>query len=750
MGEDGRLQELLSQWDRQRAEGREVSPAELCQDRPELLPELQRHIALLRQMGRLAGTDQPLGLNDLRHLPASPPQRHLPPPAAPLRPPRSAAALLEAIRASRLLQPAQQSEVEALRSRFADAKELARELLRRGWLTAFQANLLLQGRGQELLLGSYLLLERLGSGGMGAVFKAQNWKLGRIVALKLIKPERLTGEETVRRFQREIRAAAALDHPNIVRAYDADEAAGSHFFVMEYVEGIDLSRLVKQSGPLPVRQACDIIRQAALGLQHAFEKGLVHRDIKPGNLLLTKQGVVKVLDMGLARLGPGGEGEQSSTMTAEGTVMGTPDFIAPEQTLDAHAVDIRADLYSLGCTLYFLLTGQVPFPGGTLGSKLLHHQLHRAVPVEQLRPEVPAAVAAVVRRLMAKRPQERYQTPAEVALALAEVGRNPAPSVPARGEVRPVAAEAVTSVLDFRPSEETVRLAQAENRRRRKVQRRLLLSASLAGLVGTGLALALLLSFRSAPSDKSDPARPAPTLPRERAKEVTNSLGMKFVWCPPGTFLMGSPPGEVGRLGRETQHRVTLTKGFYLGAYEVTQAQWRAVMGNDPSYFQGDDRPVEQVNWYDCQDFCRKLGEQDGKRYRLPTEAEWEYACRAGSTRVYWSGNGVEELKKVGWASYDRIRGSARETKPVGSFQPNAWGLYDMHGNVFEWCQDWYNPDSAGDTTDPQGVNKGIYRVLRGGSWWVDPGQCRSAYSGWDRPDVRRYEYGCRVVLSLD
>jgi serine/threonine-protein kinase len=281
------------------------------------------------------------------------------------------------------------------------------------------------GRNAELLLGSYVLLDRIGAGGMGQVYKARNWKMNRIAALKVIRKERLDKPETVQRFYREARAAAQLNHPNVVLAYDADEVNGTHYFAMEYVEGNDLAQLVKQKGPLPVEQACDYVRQAALGLQHAFERGLVHRDIKPSNLLVTMRtgsqggqyGTVKILDMGLARLAAAGP-DSVSELTVEGAFMGTPDYIAPEQTLDSRTVDIRADLYSLGCTWYYLLTGLVPFPGGTFGEKLLKHQLHYPVPVEQLRPEVSAPVAALLTRLIAKRPEDRCQTPAELVAVL--------------------------------------------------------------------------------------------------------------------------------------------------------------------------------------------------------------------------------------------------------------------------------------------------------------------------------------------
>jgi hypothetical protein len=344
---------------------------------------------------------------------------------------------IEALRPYPFLEPKQLAELTGpLQASFPDLRALARELVRRGWLTPHQINRLLQGRGKDLVLGSYVLLERLGEGGMGEVYKARNWKLRQIIALKLIRKERLANGDAVRRFHREIRAAAQLDHPNIVHALDAGEESGCHFFAMEYVDGIDLAKLLKQRGPLPVVQACDYIRQAALGLQHAFERGLVHRDIKPQNLLLTISrvpasggretavgGTIKVLDMGLALVTHGSDcGEDSTTMTKEGAVMGTLDYIAPEQALDAHRADIRADLYSLGCTLYHLLAGRVPFPGGTATEKLLKHQLSEPDPLEQLRPDVSAEVSHVVRGLMAKHPDDRYQTPADTAAALASIG----------------------------------------------------------------------------------------------------------------------------------------------------------------------------------------------------------------------------------------------------------------------------------------------------------------------------------------
>jgi WD40 repeat protein/tRNA A-37 threonylcarbamoyl transferase component Bud32 len=286
-------------------------------------------------------------------------------------------------------------------------------------------------------LPDYQILEEIGRGGMGIVYRARQISRDRVVALKVIRRERLSHPEVLRRFRREVQAAARLSHPNVVRVYDADQAGDTHFLSMEYVPGITLQRLVEQFGRLPVAQACDYVRQAALGLQHAHEQALVHRDIKPANLMVAatdpgqpgarayRGAVVKVLDMGVARINQlsGNQEELLSTLTQDGAVLGTPDYIAPEQLENAHEADVRADLYSLGCTFHYLLTGQVPFPGGTLIQKLDKQRWATAAPVDQVRPEVPAGVAGVVRRLMAKRPEDRYQTPAELVAALDHLAR---------------------------------------------------------------------------------------------------------------------------------------------------------------------------------------------------------------------------------------------------------------------------------------------------------------------------------------
>jgi serine/threonine protein kinase len=350
--------------------------------------------------------------------------------------PTTTASLIDTLREHGLLSAAQFAALasEPLRRSVAP-RMLARELLQRGWLTAYQVNQLLLGRGADLVLGPYLLLERLGEGGAGQVFKARHQNMNRVVAVKLLRKELLADAQVVARFYREIQIVSQLDHANVVHAYDAGPAGAGHFLAMEYIEGTDLGKLVKQGGPLPVQQACAYIRHAALGLQHAHERGLVHRDIKPHNLIVSlKEGLVKVADLGLARL-PRPINEEctaalsgvrtTGTLTPENAMMlGTTDYMAPEQALDFHRADIRSDIYSLGCSFYYLLAGQPPFAGGTLAQKLLKHQQSEPPGLVTFRNDVPGDVVAVLRKLLAKQPQDRYQTPGQVAEALAGSARS--------------------------------------------------------------------------------------------------------------------------------------------------------------------------------------------------------------------------------------------------------------------------------------------------------------------------------------
>jgi tRNA A-37 threonylcarbamoyl transferase component Bud32 len=302
--------------------------------------------------------------------------------------------------------------IEQCIERFPDRESLVRDVFGRRIQSA-RADL------TPTVLGDYDILEQLGGGGMGVVYKARHRRLHRIVALKTILTAHTRRPEALQRFVREVEAIGRLNHPNLVQCTDAREESGIHFLVMEYLEGADLAAIVKRGGPLGVREACEVIRQAAVGLEHIHEQGLVHRDIKPSNLMLTPQGIVKILDLGLARLRDETAGGES--LTRSGQTMGTPDYIAPEQAIDAGRVDIRADLYSLGCTLYYLLLGQPPFgppKHATPAAKFIAHAQAEFPHVIAERGDVPLEVAAILARLVSKRPEDRFGRPVEVAEVL--------------------------------------------------------------------------------------------------------------------------------------------------------------------------------------------------------------------------------------------------------------------------------------------------------------------------------------------
>ncbi len=296
--------------------------------------------------------------------------------------------------------------------------KLAGLMVTEGLLTHFQAEQIMLGKWRRFTIGKYKVLERLGSGGMGSVYLCEHKFMRRRVAVKVLPAAKAEDQASLERFYREARAAAALDHPNIVRAYDIDQDENLHFLVMEYVDGASLQEIIKKFGPMNILFACHYVRQAAIGLQHAHEAGLVHRDIKPGNLLVDRTGTVKVLDMGLARFFH--DEEDILTKKYDESVLGTADYLAPEQALDSHSVDIRADIYSLGATFYFCLTGSPPFQEGTVAQKLIWHQTRQPKAVKAARPEVPDGIAAIIERMMTKDRAKRYQTPAQVVDALAQ------------------------------------------------------------------------------------------------------------------------------------------------------------------------------------------------------------------------------------------------------------------------------------------------------------------------------------------
>lgn len=323
---------------------------------------------------------------------------------------------------SRLASSLSDLERRAGSSAVSDSLLVSSHLRESGLLTDWQSRQLLEGRHAGFFLGKYKLLDHLGTGGMSSVFLAEHEVMRRRVAIKVLPKTRVHDSSYLARFHREARAVAALDHPNIVRAFDVDHDGDIHYLVMEYIEGADLKTLVEREGPLAYRTAADYIRQAAEGLGHAHQAGLIHRDMKPANLLVDLKGTVKILDMGLARFSD--DIDASLTHDHDERMLGTVDFLSPEQALDSHLVDPRADIYSLGCTLYFALTGQPPFPVGTLAQRVIMHQSKEPAAIAEKRPDVPAELVTICRRMTAKSVGGRYQSAEEVAQALSQWAKN--------------------------------------------------------------------------------------------------------------------------------------------------------------------------------------------------------------------------------------------------------------------------------------------------------------------------------------
>ncbi|MGD0092842.1 MAG: DUF2950 family protein, partial [Planctomycetota bacterium] len=703
---------------------------------------------------------------------------------------------------------------------------------------------------------------------------------------------------------REAKAAGKLNHENIVCAHNVGEEMGLHFIVMEYCEGEPLNKMLKQEQRLPAAKAVEITVQIARGLKHAHDHGVIHRDIKPANVIVSTQGVAKILDLGLSK----NIGDPQSFNTVTGATMGTAHYMSPEQARGDKTIDHRTDIYSLGATLFELLTGRPPFQGNTTGLILAH--LMEPVPdPRSVQADIPEDLAHLVIKMLAKDPAQR---PSDCGVLIAALEKTL--ETPASGEIKqievPAAAQSAESqqavprasrppagrrdaggTIPSRDREGAdVPLVEVRGTRQRVGQSSGLptqpgglrhapgepaarpttkyIAIGALGLGALVLVLALLLrgggdksgneavstvptpstaSTASTPSipstsdadaaaklkadearqkneaarqdeerrkadaekRKADEARlAAEAAAKQKAEETAKTqsatppappptdvaahaqangmapalsldlgggVNLDLVLIPAGKFMMGSPAAEKDHNNGETQHEVTISKPCYMGKYVVTVAQferfveaekyqtmaekedlaysydgkkWDKVNGANwrkPGFDQGPDYPVCDVNWDDAKAFCEWLSRTCGKTVGLPTEAEWEYACRAGTRSRFCSGDNDGDLDGVAWYSGNC---GTKPHHPVGQKKPNAWGLYDMHGNVFEWCQDWFDKYPPGAATDPQGAAKGIGRVVRG-SCRVNPARyCRSASRAVITPDTRVDLLGFRVVVG--
>jgi tRNA A-37 threonylcarbamoyl transferase component Bud32 len=660
-----------------------------------------------------------------------------------------------------------------------------------------------------MTLGKFRIESRLGEGGMGVVYRALDERLKRTVALKVLKQGLVNDPQFAERFLREAQAAARVNHPHVVSILEADHLGDTLYLAFEFVPGGDLAQRIKAAGPLPAAEALRILGECAEGLRALHKAGLIHRDIKPGNIFLDGEGHAKLGDLGLARAATGDD-----RMTMTGVGIGTPSYMSPEQVDGLADIDIRSDIHALGGTLFTMLTGKAPFEGATpfaVTAKVVTAERPR---LAQVRPELPPGFDALIQRAMALRREQRFADPDALLAAIRSLESAPAPAAidgmtihpphrpaPAAAgapprprwplaagmvallalagaaawvlrpqppapapSVRPaVAAVAVVPAQPVPPATVTAPPAPvavtptapapppvaptpvpppvvaAPTPVPPPVAVAPVATAPPAAVVATPAPAATIAPAPAAVPDQPGWAQRSGDDAYGRwADLAVDGVVQRLRWIPAGTFTMGSPLGEKLRGDDEVPHPVTLTRGYWLAASECTRGLWRAVMGGAPG---NDDLAMDQVRWDDCQRFCAALGGKvPGLRARLPSEAEWEYACRAGS-RGPFAGDALDAL---GWHA-GNAGGSGH---PVARKQPNAWGLYDMHGNVLEWCGDWLDAYPAGPASDPAGPAGGEERVVRGGSWSLPAAACRSAFRFSCPPASAERGLGFRVLVE--
>ena len=720
------------------------------------------------------------------------------------------------------------------------------------------------------VIGKYKVVRCLGVGGMGEVHLVVHQQLNVYRALKLLRTETRTGRPVfLERFMREARIASRIQHPNIVSVLDVenDTSSGFCYIVMEYVDGGTVAALLR-NGPLSPDQAVHIIAEVVKGLAAASELGLVHRDIKPSNIMISQDGQVKLADLGIAKAA---DDDVSATLTMANSVIGTPAYASPEQCRSAHDVDVRADIYSLGATLYEMVTGLPPFDGTNAFDTIAHVLNEEPVPPRRLNPEISEELEELILKMMSKDPDRRPQTIAELQQRLkpfldeaADISPELKNLIHERVE-REVQARTSTAVTAYRKKqtwERSIGLAvlavlviaiiygliqinryhrqvsqlkdsaahYKENTARESASRQSL--QELERLKTAEMAhrtekkefedrIAALQhqldrerqdhqkstaeKDRQTPGSKPDikpqtvadqktgqpteqqnltpkpepkplkdsdpkPGRPSEVqMEREKTelaagtvhnpaeeksnrkfpeiKTLSNGTKREMIKAQAGTLEMRRKDNK--KSGGKTPYWAALTRDFYIGKTEVTQAQWTALMGKNPSKWKGKNLPVENVSWNDAMAFCEKLNRigkaPAGWKFTLPTEIQWEYAARGGNQSHGYTYSGGNDLNRVGWY----WENAGRKTHPVGKKQANELGLYDMSGNVWEWCLDDYKRDIRQAVPEFRRGNDrgGQDRVYRGGNWHAGKSLCHSGSRLSCPPDTRNERQGFRIAL---
>jgi formylglycine-generating enzyme required for sulfatase activity/serine/threonine protein kinase len=679
----------------------------------------------------------------------------------------------------------------------------------------------------EQIKRDYNIVRLLGRGGMGEVYLAEQLRVGRRqVALKVLNRACSEDPEIVKRFENEAASAGRIHHRNVVMVFESRTTDDGQLYVaMEYVDGQSLRDLIAEQGALPLETVIEITRQVCAGLYAAHKLGIVHRDIKPDNIMLARDEdgalVVKVLDFGIARLSePGATGTQTKT----GVVMGTPFYMSPEQAMGntGDKIDSRSDLYSLGMVVYQMLTGKVAFESDSW-MRVMYRHIHEApLPPSQLRPELGyfEEVESIVLKSLEKDREDRQQSVTEFAIEIEAAYTRAKATAPEEALTAVYGATVVAGQLPFTPTTSPVPEKATSGPSAPATQSGKAVStgsgnagaaqsaagglltrkAAVAGMCVLGVAIAVAVYFtlngNGRPTTATEPASPggvpasSPMPAMEKysfeivsltrtgqmagarrghaqffSEDLAAGVEIDMIQVPGGSFLMGSPDKEEGREANEGPQQKVTVQPFFIGKYEVTQAQWSEVarmpriardLDLNPSTFKENAKiPVHNVSWWDAVEFCQRLARATGRQYRLPTEAEWEYACRAGTTSPFYFGETIIDDLVNFDARYPYGGASKGETRkqpvPVGTLgAPNSFGIHSMHGNMAEWCLDPWHDNFNGAPTDgslwESGGNAGL-RVLRGGSWYDGGEDCRATSRAKYAPDIKLGQVGFRVVM---